>query len=473
MQSSVILLVALAGLGYVLLKKGGGSQQYGVVSPTGQGSTVFNLAGSVPKVSNPGGTMQLATADDAPILDVPQNQILENWAISMGLLSLNAGGVLEPHWHPNANEILYCTSGTGVITLFNGAPVVHESFSMNPGDLAFVPRGFLHDVENVGSATNQYLIGWDNQRFQTQGISGAVGASLAIMNPTFATQSFWNNFSMSPNDVGIGVKPAGAQGPVVVTPQPKQQQQQPTANVPQFAKSQRAIVSSRKYPEHHFTFYAYEEEEEPKPKKALATTPIIQPVVSKNQQNNVLKQNILPFINQAASSSPYKYALDSSVPSLNTAGGTNRQANVGHFPILKGMAVFSIRLNAGGIREPHWHPNAGEVHNVISGNMHYFVSSPSSYGAGINIVDQGDIGPGMFFFAPPGFLHYFTNNSKTDELHIAAFFTHNDPGDVGLSGGISSYSNSVLAATFNQPVSIFNNMPRFQSDDAIVGGPRS
>lgn len=466
MQSSIILLLALAGVGYYLSKKGGSSsQQYGnVVAPTGKGSTVFNLAGAPPKVSGPGGSMQVATADDSPILDVPQNQILENWAISMGLLNLNAGGVLEPHWHPNANEVLYCTSGTGVITLFNGAPLVHESFMMQAGDLAFVPRGFLHDVENVSVDLNQYLIGWDNQRFQTQGISGAVGASLPIMNATFGSKSFWNNFSTSPNDIGIGVKPAGAQGPVVVTPSAHSQLTTEVANVPQFAKSQRAVV--RKYPEHQFTFYAYAEEPEEEPKKSLSA-------IVTNPKTKVLKQTILPFINQAASSSPFKYPLDRTAPALNTSGGTNIQANVAKFPVLRGMAVFSIRLNPGGIREPHWHPNAGEVHNVVSGNMHYFVSAPSNYSAGVNIVDEGDIGVGEFFFAPPGFLHYFTNNSTTAQLHIASFFTNNDPGDVGLSGGISSYSNSVLAATFNQPVSIFNNMPRFQSDDAIVGGPRS
>jgi oxalate decarboxylase/phosphoglucose isomerase-like protein (cupin superfamily) len=467
MNSSILIVLALAGAGYYLIKKQGANPA-NVVAPVGKGSTVFNLAGSAVKVSGPGGTMQLATADNAPIFDVPQNQILENWAISMGLLSLNAGGVLEPHWHPNANELVYCTSGQGVITMFNGAPLIHESFSMNQGDLAFIPRGFLHDVENTGTASNQYLIAWDNQRFQTQGISGAVGASLPVMNPTFGSTSFWNNFSNSPNDIGIALKPAGAQGPVVVTPAPPPPQKV-VANVPQAHKA-----TIRKYPNHQFTFYAYADEPRPK-KKALATNlPIGQVVIqpTKNPKNQVLSQNILPFINQAAVTSPYKYQLENHAPALNTAGGTNIQANVTNFPVLKGLTMFSIRLNPGGIREPHWHPNAGEVHNVVSGNMHYFVSAPSHYSQEVNIVDQGDIGPGEFFFAPPGFLHYFTNNSQS-QLHIASFFTSSDPQDVGLSGGISSYSNSVLSATFNQPVSIFNNMPRFQSDDAIVGGPRA
>jgi oxalate decarboxylase len=35
--------------------------------------------------------------------------------------------------------------------------------------------------------------------------------------------------------------------------------------------------------------------------------------------------------------------------------------NADNFPILEGMGAVLLRLKKGGIREPHWHPNAAEL----------------------------------------------------------------------------------------------------------------
>ena len=42
-------------------------------------------------------------------------------------------------------------------------------------------------------------------------------------------------------------------------------------------------------------------------------------------------------------------------------------ANADNFPILKGMAIYTLHLEKGGVREPHWHPNAVELGYCLAG----------------------------------------------------------------------------------------------------------
>jgi oxalate decarboxylase/phosphoglucose isomerase-like protein (cupin superfamily) len=48
-------------------------------------------------------------------------------------------------------------------------------------------------------------------------------------------------------------------------------------------------------------------------------------------------------------------------------GGSRTIANSDNFPILRGMATYSLKLDRGSIREPHWHPNAAELSYCLSG----------------------------------------------------------------------------------------------------------
>jgi oxalate decarboxylase len=321
----------------------------------------FNIMQSPNTVSKPGGTIWHATADEAPILGVPANYILHNWAISMGLLFLNQGGVLEPHWHPNATELIYATQGAFAITIFLGGPsVIRESFVLYPGELAFVPKGFAHDIENVSSGESHAVLAWDNERFDTMGLSGMVGASdVRVMDATFGLRqgTFFTGLNGgSSTDIVIGLKQTGA-NPSLAVPSKEIQSNQATVVI---GTPRGAAVSSRS------TFHP--------------TDPV-------------------------ALTSSYKFNLKAAKPAVATGGGTDTEGNARVFPALKGggLACFSIVLKPNGIREPHWHPNAGEIHFVVSGKMQWAVTSPGG------ATEKGVIGPNVFFFAPPGFLHYFEN----------------------------------------------------------------
>src|SRR5690349_6602680 len=85
---------------------------------------------------------------------------------------------------------------------------------------------------------------------------------------------------------------------------------------------------------------------------ALATTP-------------VLLASPMPVIQPGAVAAadpaePYKFSLvgaaDSPIP-----GGIVHRANKVAFPVLAGVAAFSLTLEPGAIRQPHLHTNANEL----------------------------------------------------------------------------------------------------------------
>jgi oxalate decarboxylase len=86
-----------------------------------------------------------------------------NWPILMGqeasvvMVTLQPGGIREPHWHPSAWEINVITGGVATWTLLD--PLGHsEHFAANVGDVVFAPQGSLHYFENKGNTDLNLLI---------------------------------------------------------------------------------------------------------------------------------------------------------------------------------------------------------------------------------------------------------------------------------------------------------------------------
>jgi len=81
-------------------------------------------------------------------------------------------------------------------------------------------------------------------------------------------------------------------------------------------------------------------------------------------------------------------------------GGYIYEVKKDMFPASDSMSGGFIHLEKGSMREIHWHPNADEMHYVISGSL-----KVSVYGVGgqldTYVIEKGDIG-----FVPEGFAHY-------------------------------------------------------------------
>jgi oxalate decarboxylase len=65
--------------------------------------------------------------------------------------------------------------------------------------------------------------------------------------------------------------------------------------------------------------------------------------------------------------SSHTFDIKSIKPQTICNGGSRTIVNSDNFPILRGMATYSLLLKKGGVREPHWHPNAAELSYCLSG----------------------------------------------------------------------------------------------------------
>lgn len=140
---------------------------------------IFDLDGTKPQFSMSHGSKTVMNADNFPALK------------GMGaiLLRLERGGVLEPHWHPNAAELNYCISGQAKMTIYSNN-ARKETILINPGQLTFVPRGCWHHIENIGENELKIVIVYDNEHFEDLGISGSVGSlPTRILNSIFGINS--------------------------------------------------------------------------------------------------------------------------------------------------------------------------------------------------------------------------------------------------------------------------------------------
>jgi oxalate decarboxylase len=154
----------------------------------------FNLEDIKPQSVCDGGTRSMANADNFRILQ----------GMSLYSLHLDEGGIREPHWHPNAVELGYCLSGRAVMTIFSpGAG--HDTFTIDAGEIAFVPRGYLHHIENIYEGETKFAIAFNHERPEDIGISGAAG-SIAdrVLGYTFGVDSqYFDKFKKSPHDILI------------------------------------------------------------------------------------------------------------------------------------------------------------------------------------------------------------------------------------------------------------------------------
>ena len=105
----------------------------------------------------------------------------------------------------------------------------------------------------------------------------------------------------------------------------------------------------------------------------------------------------------AGFSNHYKLAAESLPPMLATNFGSARTARKQFWPVLEGLAMYSLRLFGTGMREPHWHPQTAEMGYALQGNARMTLLSPGAS------VDTYLLGPGDMYFIPKGWAHHIEN----------------------------------------------------------------
>ena len=143
------------------------------------GSHVFRLGQLKPQFASELGSRAAVNQENFPILK----------GMSLYRLLLNEGAFREPHWHPNANELGYCLKGSLLVTIF-GNGNERSSFTIDAGDMFFVPSGFVHAIENVGRSSAEVYVCFSHERPEDFGMSGSVGCmSLEVMGNTWGLKA--------------------------------------------------------------------------------------------------------------------------------------------------------------------------------------------------------------------------------------------------------------------------------------------
>jgi oxalate decarboxylase len=142
-------------------------------------SHLFHL-GAQPYSRFDGGSFQQADEENFPILKGQQASIV--------LLTLQPGGIREPHWHPSAWEINIVTKGVASWALVDGNGN-HESLDQKVGDVVFAPQGSFHYFENRGTDDMKIVIVQNTSAPEAKDNIG-IGESISKLPPRVLSAIF-------------------------------------------------------------------------------------------------------------------------------------------------------------------------------------------------------------------------------------------------------------------------------------------
>jgi len=156
----------------------------------------FNIEASSKPILTKGGYVQLGTKQNLPMLS------------GLGILGfgLNPKGIVEPHWHTNAGELVYIVRGQTRITVASPDGKT-EVLNVNGGQGAFAPASHFHNIENVGDEDVEVIAFFSHEDPDYIGIGEVVGSySNDLLGSLFnVPSSYFDTFK----------KP---QGPLVIVP---------------------------------------------------------------------------------------------------------------------------------------------------------------------------------------------------------------------------------------------------------------
>ena len=157
---------------------------------------------------------------------------------------------------------------------------------------------------------------------------------------------------------------------------------------------------------------------------------------------------------QASPPLSHVFRLRAQRPFKDTPDGQIWLASQREFPMSTTMTGLFMRLQSGGLRELHWHPNADEWQYVSKGRLRLTVFAST---AGASVVE---LGPGDVGFVPMGFGHAL--ESVGDEPAEAILILNSgDYQEISLSGWIASNPDYVLETNLpGVPDSVIERLPR-------------
>jgi oxalate decarboxylase len=159
---------------------------------------------------------------------------------------------------------------------------------------------------------------------------------------------------------------------------------------------------------------------------------------------------------------PHKFDVEKMSPPVSIDVGSARTARSQFWPALNNMAMYSLRIEEEGMREPHWHPKTGELGFVHEGEARMSVMDPDGS------VDTYTLKPGDMYFIPAAYPHQIEVLGNK-QIHFLIFFDQPMPYDVGYKASATAISREVMAATFGLDEEALPEFPTTLKDPLIVG----
>jgi oxalate decarboxylase len=149
----------------------------------------------------------------------------------------------------------------------------------------------------------------------------------------------------------------------------------------------------------------------------------------------------------------HKYSLLSQKPFEVFSGGKEWRVDGSQFPISTTMTGVVLEMEAGALRELHWHPNAEEWQYVLSGESNVTLFGSKGRWREENLR-QGDVG-----YIPQGFGHSIENTGP-DKARILIVFNNGHYQTIDLSQWIAGNPADILETNFSQEPRFFEKFPR-------------
>lgn len=142
-------------------------------------------------------------------------------------------------------------------------------------------------------------------------------------------------------------------------------------------------------------------------------------------------------------------------PARTGEGGTAREASVTQFPVSRGIAGVSMRLEPGSMRELHWHANAAEWAYMVRGNCRATVFSPDG------TSETADFEAGDVWYFPRGYGHSIQGLGP-GECHFILVFDNgafSEFATFSFSDWLAQTPREVLAKNLQLPQATFERFP--------------
>jgi oxalate decarboxylase len=148
---------------------------------------------------------------------------------------------------------------------------------------------------------------------------------------------------------------------------------------------------------------------------------------------------------------PYTLNLDGLEPAV-FEGGTIINVRGKEFARLDGICFLPLYVEPGGVREPHWHPNAAELIYVRSGEAEIGLVGPDQ------LLETFTIGPGDLAFFPINWFHYVAA-SGDEPLDSIVWLSHAAPTRIDLSDMAAFLPREITAASVGLDAAAFAGLP--------------